>query len=377
MNKISISIILIFLLSCAEKHESSIPERDKIVISVNNYSQYDFSNFIESKFDLIPLETNDSCLITRVDKVIFTNNKYYILDRLGKSIFIFNDQGKYQKKLFKVGNAPGEYSRIDNFLIQNRKIWIIDGLKNQLLCYDEDFNLKTIKKSFDFLFADFVLFDDSTIYLSSNWNVTSSQTYHLQRFNMSNNTLLRDMPFEPISEKMHKMLMRSQFAKANDSILFTHSYSNTIYLIDSTGAHNFIDFSFTSRFKNTPIPIKEKYDPDLIYGLETIDQTPKHLLFSFMDGKSRIYNVYDKTTKTSISSDKLVLSTFGNFILNPAFFQDSIVLRPMEPAVLIPYFEHLSKSSEFVSNCNTRIHEIVNSIDEYSNPVIFKFKFKN
>ncbi len=68
------------------------------------------------------LETNDSCLIGHIDKVVIYNNRFYILDKeKSKTLFIFDSLGKLVKKINREGKGPGEYSTPDDFVIDKEE----------------------------------------------------------------------------------------------------------------------------------------------------------------------------------------------------------------------------------------------------------------
>ena len=63
-----------------------------------------------SKISVVPLETNDSALLVRPDKVLLHNNEYYILDEGVPAVFVFNEQGKFLRKIGRKGQGPGEFN---------------------------------------------------------------------------------------------------------------------------------------------------------------------------------------------------------------------------------------------------------------------------
>lgn len=66
---------------------------------------YDISTDIEPDFEIIALETDDQCMLGQIQKIVFANNQYYILNSSQICIYIFNAQGKFVTKLEKLGRG--------------------------------------------------------------------------------------------------------------------------------------------------------------------------------------------------------------------------------------------------------------------------------
>jgi hypothetical protein len=78
-------------------------------------SIFDYVKHIE----LIPLETGDNVLIGKLEKIIFHQNRYYILDTHHAQfiVFVFDETGKYIFKIDKRGRGPGEYTELYDIII--------------------------------------------------------------------------------------------------------------------------------------------------------------------------------------------------------------------------------------------------------------------
>ena len=74
-----ILLSIFFLLSCSQKKAFSLDEIVDISINPAQSNQIDVLQVIES-VDLIPLETNDNCLIGNVRKIKISKNYLCLLD---------------------------------------------------------------------------------------------------------------------------------------------------------------------------------------------------------------------------------------------------------------------------------------------------------
>ena len=91
MNKLffTISILCICLTSCNQSNNKQIESN---IIDFDNLSD---SEFEIKDIEYIPLETKEYCLLGDINKIIYKNDKFYILDR---------DQNKGVYILIKMGN---------------------------------------------------------------------------------------------------------------------------------------------------------------------------------------------------------------------------------------------------------------------------------
>jgi len=75
-------------------------------------SIFDYFKHIE----LIPLETNENSLISRIAKVIFHQNRYYILNG-SRGVYVFDEDGRFILKIVRIGRGPGEYTSLSDMFI--------------------------------------------------------------------------------------------------------------------------------------------------------------------------------------------------------------------------------------------------------------------
>ena len=124
-----------FFSSCQRQLDAN----EKIVkVSVDQADEeYLASSFIRN-YKIIPLETNENCLLSSIDKIKKVNEKLFVLDRVNNAIFIFRESGEYLQSLFKVGNGPGEYVQIMDFDVEDDCLYVLDFPRQAILKYNED-----------------------------------------------------------------------------------------------------------------------------------------------------------------------------------------------------------------------------------------------
>ena len=106
-------LLLPLLFSCKEARQSNgrflFKEAD-----VEAYDSDKFSEIVE-KFDLIPLETRDDCLVGRISTIKKRCGHYYISSLNTSTLLVFNEKGKFVAKIGNQGQGPGEYPHIEDF----------------------------------------------------------------------------------------------------------------------------------------------------------------------------------------------------------------------------------------------------------------------
>jgi hypothetical protein len=111
------AILILTIISCTEERNNG--DENVINLSYNNMNNpIDFSKYI-SNIEIIKLESNDSSMFDYIKKVIFKNDKFYLLDSKTSIIKIFNIKGKFINALNIIGKGPQEANYIKDFDVDN------------------------------------------------------------------------------------------------------------------------------------------------------------------------------------------------------------------------------------------------------------------
>jgi hypothetical protein len=116
-----------FLFSCKEnKNGIILDEKTESVL---------LSEIVDS-VTYIELETVNECLIGYINNIKYINQNYYIYDNSAKTIYVFDENGKYKDKFCRYGQGYGEYLGFSTFRIDNGKLHISDNIISKILVYD-------------------------------------------------------------------------------------------------------------------------------------------------------------------------------------------------------------------------------------------------
>ena len=120
-----ILLILTILVSCTSKQnvKGEIPE---IVVDLENKSG--IQPFAFKDFSFVALEVSNESMLRDIAKVICHKNRIYVLSTAEPTVFIFDDTGKYERKLSK-GQGPGEVVFVSDLEIYNDTLCVLDSYR--------------------------------------------------------------------------------------------------------------------------------------------------------------------------------------------------------------------------------------------------------
>ena len=95
------------------------------------------------RIDVLPLETNDSCLLGKITQLEDVDYLWIVSDR---QLYQFDKQGSFIKMIGQRGQGPTEYVAVEHIQVdgQKKQIYVLDYLGRKLLTYDyEGYCLRT------------------------------------------------------------------------------------------------------------------------------------------------------------------------------------------------------------------------------------------
>lgn len=222
-------LVLSALLSCNEQQKKiELPVINLNAMSAINDSITLNLDDLGWKEKLIPLETNDSCLIADINNIQESRNNYWIVSN--GEVLKFDKEGRYDRRIGKVGQAPEEYGSAYKIQLNKNtdEVYVMDYLGRKMVVYD--FNGKFIR-SFRLPEKEFM----------ANFSLFGNTLYYYGVENSSIPTLLAEdiitRKIETICSPNRKMevgeimLGNSFMSEVNDEIYLYHYFNDTIYRI--------------------------------------------------------------------------------------------------------------------------------------------------
>ena len=238
LNRINIIILCIPFLSCCHKYKVS-DSPDTISIHLEKDLMLISPDSIFTSVTYLPLETTDESIFYEINKILIHDDIYYLLDKKQSSILTFDKDGKYLKKLMKIGLGPGEYVSLDDFFILDSLIYILASNIQKIVIYGIGFNfindipINTHSSNIDFLAMD--------IYIYTNFCSSDLDNIHVID-KMSGKKKNSYCHFK--KKQMGVGYLSSTFAKWNNRLFAFFPYDYTIYLLTQQGYDKYLNIDF-------------------------------------------------------------------------------------------------------------------------------------
>lgn len=382
------AICLIFFGSCTQSSKNNKASSTDIVDIFVDPSTvkdgFDVADYFEEQIEIIVLETNEESLIGRIGKIIFQDEKYYILDSSTNSVLIFDKQGRYISKLSKVGQGPSDYTSLESLVVVDGNMWVSDTNVRSLIAYNNKFELIKRINLWNYLSPQDMVSIDDKIYIADNLNGFNTENILLGVYEIDNKD--KDnveglfygprRPNEAASFSKH-----SQLSLSNDTCLCIYSYNDTIMQITGKDVKPKYKISFKERYEDKPYPIEDYLKGDnIIKGIEDIKQISDNILLGYIDSGEFRTAQFNKSTRQTQVYRTLINSNFGNINIfqYAAFIDDDYLVTYYDPEVIIDEAQYFIPDLKDVKDISVRteIKQKISSLTYNSNPVIVRFKFK-
>ncbi len=305
-------IPFIYFTSCSQKSTIETIYFDKSNIQKRAL----FSDLFEY-VETISLETTDSNIIGKIDKISINNEMIYILDRtITKSLFIFSFTGDFINMISRTGNGPGEYSNIYDFVITDDGITLFSGYPNKLMFFSPTGEyLKEIKTFASGTRLGLLISGNFMIYtcgMPSNFNsnIIMDQVIEINKEGSYVESFLESITVNRGYSGCYSPEYFG-FTANNDSIRLSFPFSDTIFTYQNgeMTPRFFIDFGKLRIPESFHFSSRQKVeDSGFAYGISRLLENNRFLFFTMKYRNSGAIVIFDKKTK----STKVVKSLFDD-----------------------------------------------------------------
>jgi len=352
-----------------------------------------YSDFLEAP-QVIILETSPECIIKSVNSIELYKDKLFILDDGTQSLYVFNMNGKFVRRIGNRGNGNGEYKRLSDFSIdrEHNIIYIMDEADETVLKYDlntykyiSTFKIRT-EKSGGFN----ILYYKGSFYVNNATLDDSSDNFELRQFDAKTGK----QTGEYLNSKKYNNgwtfplhLNNSLFyEKSGINPKYVGMFSNIIVSLTDDGpiGSYFVESSnfateedvkhITDQFTKYGGIYKfaELYKNKRIHQISSVFETKDILSFKYMEGDTRKYAVYDKDTR-KVSITYLFINDYVcdeiHIPMDICYNGEEGVLCCLKPEFMQPFFKYVVKAGKLKKTLS-KFNEI-SKLDEQTNPVIF------
>ena len=374
-----------FQTKTMDKSFANIPIINNVELKESLFD--DIGNCIDSLI-YIPLSSKEY-LIGNIDKVLYNDKLYYILDKMRDCVLIYDEEGNLKKKILNKGRANNEYLRITDISISGRskEFRIIDELSSKVIVYDLDGNYKKSIKH-DLMFTGMNILSDSIyVFTMGPWQNegTSLAQTGLAIKMPGNDSINVAFQYLPVQ---NGHCGGNTLIQGDDRLLFKPTFSDTLYVINHDGTYDYayyfdIPGSAWEKNKNSEKFINLLEEKNKIYPwiFETRDfllaytdfgkELDKNrrmttILFNRKTGATELFHMQDLSDPATMekfcgydwvgTKDQWFIST-----INPSVFVNNEIL------------EHIKSGKISVP---AQLKNALSTMSEESNPILVMVKFK-
>ncbi len=366
---------------------SQVPEVINVESGMNNPGHLVLSD-IAYDIQYIPLETNEYNLIGNVNKIKFNGKYFFVQDANPPSLHVFDQKGKYIRKIGKHGRGPNEYNYLNDFTFSNKKpqVWLLTSIPYKIMEYN--------------LNGDFVKqIEYSTL---DNYNRIESllnDKYLIMRTNSFGNTPFTFGIFSEDGTLLKNVIKPEQFkytggVSSSKNNFWFYVFNNNCYVKEnvlndtlyriSTSLEFLPKYIFDSgKYKQT-MDFRQNFSEyykrkDLNYIIHnSFFETSTVLIYSYLFNMNTRLDYYDKTIKKSFNLKGITNDLDGGLDFVPEYQINNLIIGYASVFELKDYI-----ASDIFKNSTTKnpekkkeLETLANSLDENDNPVLILIKLK-
>ncbi|MCE2617501.1 MAG: 6-bladed beta-propeller [Phocaeicola sp.] len=367
------------LLSCSPKQQTDTITN--INVTTTDGSKIFLSEYSNS-VSYLPLETNDSSLIGRIERFRIFGNKLTII--ANKSLMTFDlNSGKYLTTISKVGNAPDNYVSIEDALIDTKThyIEILDSNGGKICIYNEkgEFVRST---PIPFKAFSFYKIDEQNYYFKQNvWAAERKST--VIHYSLKDQKIEKQiLPFDEHLAKYYYILEKNNFSMQRDNLLYFSCPVDTIYNVRNNAMAKFhYDFGkqtvpksfYEKSFADIMEFNMEAEKYDYVFYAQNFVSNDTYLILSYLYKGKTFFNFYNTDAAQSqsgciISDD---LNKLTDMELNPDNTNYAMNNKYLYYLITPDQFTEITKDNESLLKVIAD-----NQITEQSNPILVKCELK-
>lgn len=380
--KIGCIIIIVFEIALTSCQTNNILEENKIRvvnISVEEVKNKLKLSSIVKQNSWITLETTDSCLIGRIDKIKTTKDFIFVLDRFStESLYVFNRKGDFLTKIGRKGKGPGEFTFPFDFTIdENRKLVYILDNGYRLLLYSYNGDYIGSKSLTNFTASSFEKTDKGFAFISGDRD---------DNLILADSDLIRKNSYFPYVNRFVDKIIIHPLQEFNSIYLYRRNLCDTIFFIEEfeIRPNTYINFgsksfSFCQNQDIVENDVEKRLQNYCI--LRHYYETLTHIYIVFIYNNSPYINVYSKKNEKSILYDyKTYINDISydqksSYVVGIDEYSNSFVYI-VEPFYLIDGIKRVVEQSgkEKIQN---EVVTISQNLTNTSNPILLFLEFND
>ena len=211
---------------------------------------FNYDSIVEG-ISYLPLETNDSVLLSRIDDIKYFNGTIFIADYQHGKIFSFDEKGCFKGKIEDRGEGPKQYKRLCSFDIdsEDEKMYLLDGDLGNVHVYN--FKMELIEViGLPVTFVDHLAFYDNKLFLElgfREYRENDEVAPNLLLYDLDKKLIKADYFHFHTDLKIHfKMQDPVTFSSYNDDLYYWSPLGHSVYKYNLSQFNKEIEYDLSS-----------------------------------------------------------------------------------------------------------------------------------
>src|SRR5690554_3240822 len=248
--KVFLFIILMVPVSCRTNQEEDtvrmLNGTFHIQVMPEQARDGKLSEFFEQDIDYVWFnDDREDASIAVIHRLVFYKNRYYLLDRdVCECFYIFDDQGKFIRKVKRQGDGPGNYLQPSSFQAYNDQIILFDAALKKWLHFDLDGNWLRDISSPIYALESFI---DSAgnYFLYKGYYLGEDKPFQIWVFDEKLERPFLSFPFDP----EHPLITVNdrKFTAINEGIVYSDQFEDSVSVFRDHKWHPHVVFDFLEK----------------------------------------------------------------------------------------------------------------------------------
>lgn len=374
---------------------------DVYIADIDNAQKEEFvlQSSIYQKVNPIILESGEGSLIGTIDKIQVFDNFILVLDRrMSRSLFVFDNQGNFIRRIGNTGKGPGEYMRPGDFTIDDKGFaYILDSDRQSILKYEINTgnHINTIIIAGDRnVSSHHILYESNKIFSDAYFRNITEDNYLLRIIDPTSGKQQGSLLTESDYNKgYHHTNNIEQYAFYNspDGAIFMQQFMDTIFHIGSGGVMPYLSIKSKNILSKDDLKDLDPSDPSLfhsklwdknkIFNIREYIERDDIIFLKYSEGrysKSLSYNKKNRVTTIyqGIKPDMLFSDDLKSYVIPQFGYSDNKGAYYYINPEWISNYQQYAKDGMLAESIDRDKIDALKNLKEDANPVILFFEFK-
>lgn len=332
-----------------------------------------------SDCNIIALESTDESLVSNINSVMYSKEFIAIFDLQIEQLVLFNHRGEFIRRINRKGRGPQEYISISCVAIDesNRRFIIYDDMTERLIFYSYD-GLYLGEQKHELLIDEMIV-RDGNLYVTYHHTSKNHQDWcGVIPLDGKSSTASVVLPFTTTQKTNYGMGGATVSINA-DGVLVTQRFDNTIYEIKNSTLTpkytlDFGEYNIKKILEATNETQLSRMLSDYVYAIVNMVETDNYLAFTTNQGHPIIYDKHSRNVQVcaTLRIPGMPISTSAIDPINNGYNK---IMSVYDVSQLLKIKDLIKRHPEIKLE-NEKIKNIIDNIDENSNPIIIIYTLK-